>query len=880
MKLLQVEFYGILSPKVKAIHAKKGRELENYPPLMRGTDEYVDLFLRSRLHGYATYDPNDVRAELEEQAIPLKSIRIPLQAGLSAAWAPNGYGKTFIFNHLQSMSQFSFGDHYAHGWDRFRNHYIVAQLELDEENRFNPTKIVPYHGLGLMVEQGEEKFAVIVIPSAKTESKHVEDFSTNQTTSASSAFIYVRKIQSADELDDDDWTESGWAYSRGNKWTEIDDLSDDSEAHLFEGHDLKTIANEAIQEFCECSIIYHETPSESEKGRFEEFLESMKPSIRGSRSTFMKDTYARWSSGELVHVPALLKNDNENPASFSELLEGLHDELLLLTDSMALHTSTFDLESRIDKFRHYIQHPYVLKMPKTLVADSAQPANLSSEAVKLRAILLNLMESHKSLASKTIWNVIKDHKNALARGRGDWEKWSTTLGLSFDVKLLDLGIETRATSVLDMLSIPYYQQLVGGNLHIFYQPTQKETSFAELLTYINKVLFSRGDFNNNLRAEAILALQSMLKEKSQVISDFGMSSMIDVLMEEYAFQTCQNNQFKRLLEQRGYFRLVSLVQSDSKYIQYRGYSIARRIIMSASENGKLSSELKHQILGNEDLTDIFYQDETLRTAQDFQKLATSKIEEGFDVLKAHLNSIDSSQEITSCSEWFLLFTNSIRREDVEFEDGVYAALNLERGEARGLIWDETDHLKVIEAYPSTLPCDFFPTLSATGINPLLLREEINRCLMPEDPRDNPWGVQVSFPLHQSSEATTPCVLFHPASVDTNTVRPEHLSFGMRSEICLQLVLSRFLHTNRQRFIENKRGVHMLVVDEPEIGRAERWVRLLIERFNRLEKQLESSDAKGSVLIVSHRNVVAERSTALGQYHIMQKIPDEVEWFDD
>ena len=56
--------------------------------------------------------------------------------------------------------------------------------------------------------------------------------------------------------------------------------------------------------------------------------------------------------------------------------------------------------------------------------------------------------------------------------------------------------------------------------------------------------------------------------------------------------------------------------------------------------------------------------------------------------------------------------------------------------------------------------------------------------------------------------------------------------------------------------------------------------VLIERFNRLEKQLNNSDSPGNVLVVSHRNVVAERSTALGQYHIMQKVPDEVEWFDD
>ena len=242
-------------------------------------------------------------------------------------------------------------------------------------------------------------------------------------------------------------------------------------------------------------------------------------------------------------------------------------------------------------------------------------------------------------------------------------------------------------------------------------------------------------------------------------------------------------------------------------------------------------------------------------------------------------------DIMSFPEWALLFSNSMRREDVEFEEGVFEALMQDQGEARSRIWDETTPLKAIEDFPSSLPCDFFPTFSAMGINPMFLREEINRCLMPDE--NSPWGVQVSFPhvRHDPESGLTfgaalPCVLFHPASLDTNTVRPEHLSFGMRSEICLQLVLSRFLHANRQRFIENKRGVHLLVVDEPEIGRAERWVRLLIERFNRLEKQLNNSDSPGNVLVVSHRNVVAERSTALGQYHIMQKVPDEVEWFDD
>lgn len=163
MRLLQVEFYGILSPKVKGIHSKAGQEFVDYPPVKRGTDEYVDLLLRSRLHGYATFDPNDVRAELEEQAIPLKSIRIPLQPGLSAAWAPNGYGKTYIFNHLNAMNQYAIDGNYPAGLERYKNHYIQAQLNLTDENSSNPTPIVPYHALGLVLQNAGSNFAVVVI---------------------------------------------------------------------------------------------------------------------------------------------------------------------------------------------------------------------------------------------------------------------------------------------------------------------------------------------------------------------------------------------------------------------------------------------------------------------------------------------------------------------------------------------------------------------------------------------------------------------------------------------------------------------------------------------------------------------------------------------
>lgn len=886
MKLLQIEFYGILSPKVKAIHAKEDQELGHYPPVERGTDEFDDLWLRSRLHGYTTYDPNDVRAELEEQAIPLKSIRIPLKDGLSAAWAPNGYGKTFIFNHLQSMNQFSLGHHDANAWDHFRKHYILAQSELDKENRSNLTQIVPYHVLGLMVEEGEEKYAVLVIPGTQKERLQVDDFIKEEASLSSSHPIFIRKIQSSDRLDmGDAETESDWAYSRGKKWVGITDLSDDSGEHRFDLH-LRSIAHAAMQEYSECTVVYHETPSESEKDRFDGFLQGMKPTLQEQRVVFFTDAYDRWSSGEQSEVPKLLKNNAEDVSTVDELLNSVHDELALLTDSMALQTEALDFGSRKKELLRYIQHSSVWKTVQSITSMDEDSDELSAAAMSFRRILTEMLDAHKSIASKTLWNVIKDHKNSIARGSGDWKKWYTELDLPIDDSFLDLAPNARTTLILNTLSIPHTEVMVGGNIHVALRSeSQGWRELSNAISSIRNVLFSRGDFNNNLRVEAILSLQAMLREHGEQVQDHTLNFMIDIYLGEYDVQTNRNDLFEPLHGDEGHSRLETLLSSNSNYQQYRGYSIARQMVQRATKNEDLPYQTRKKIFESESLKPIFYEGEQLRAAANFQKLATTAIEQGFDVLKAHLRPNIPMPDIISCPEWPLLFSNAMRKEDVEFEEGVFEALLQDQGEARSRIWDETTPLKVIEDFPSSLPCDFFPTFSALGINPMFLKEEINRCLMPDE--NSPWGVQVSFPRvrHDPDSGLTfgaslPCVLFHPASLDTNTVRPEHLSFGMRSEICLQLVLSRFLHANRQRFIENKRGVHLLVVDEPEIGRAERWVRLLIERFNRLEKQLNNSDTPGNVLVVSHRNVVAERSTELGQYHIMQKVPDEVEWFDD
>ena len=75
--------------------------------------------------------------------------------------------------------------------------------------------------------------------------------------------------------------------------------------------------------------------------------------------------------------------------------------------------------------------------------------------------------------------------------------------------------------------------------------------------------------------------------------------------------------------------------------------------------------------------------------------------------------------------------------------------------------------------------------------------------------------------------------------------------------------------------ENDKAFHLLILDEPEIGRAEYWVNLLIARFRRFNTQV-SDDLAGGVLLVSHRSKVLEQSSPYGDYVLMQKTPSDID----
>ena len=104
-EIQQIDFYGILSRETKVISNSNSNPVVI---VQKDTPEHFDLEIRSQIHGYNLDrdSMNQARDLIGHDHIPLRSIRVPIVPKLSSAWAPNGYGKTYIFSHLQGLSNY------------------------------------------------------------------------------------------------------------------------------------------------------------------------------------------------------------------------------------------------------------------------------------------------------------------------------------------------------------------------------------------------------------------------------------------------------------------------------------------------------------------------------------------------------------------------------------------------------------------------------------------------------------------------------------------------------------------------------------------------------------------------------------------------------
>ena len=163
------------------------------------------------LHGFGkNFDPNRRLSYLREQPIPARSIRISLEDGLQLGWAPNGYGKTFVFEQLLQKL--------AHSWG------LVDYVE-DVKSSIETTikTITPFSGIGLLAKKATMSYAILLMAPSwdATRNEDVID-------------AYCSEIS-------ENTRSETWVYSMGSSWEHA------------EVNDAQVIANQPqhlVEELC------------------------------------------------------------------------------------------------------------------------------------------------------------------------------------------------------------------------------------------------------------------------------------------------------------------------------------------------------------------------------------------------------------------------------------------------------------------------------------------------------------------------------------------------------------------------------------------------------------------------------------------------------
>ena len=153
-----------------------------------------------------------------------------------------------------------------------------------------------------------------------------------------------------------------------------------------------------------------------------------------------------------------------------------------------------------------------------------------------------------------------------------------------------------------------------------------------------------------------------------------------------------------------------------------------------------------------------------------------------------------------------------------------------------------------------------------------IQENLNSCIGFDE---SIWSVNVELlEMSEGYYGRNFKMMLRPASSEFNSVQPNDLSFGMRSELILQMELCRFIFNASKVIPSTEIGSisHLLILDELEVGRSESWTQHLIFRLRELSKQMEFT-FNAHVLIVSHRGIVLEEAGEYGEYILMHDTGD-------
>ena len=311
-RLKQVDFYNLLSTQtshrgLEEMSGSWGRDEERK---LKGKwndhSNKEDLQIRSRLHGYqlwSEWESLDLAPLLEEQGEVPRSIQIPLESGFSVGWAPNGYGKTFVFEALASLKQHQ---SYADWFHHCKSQIITVPPSKD---------MFPFHGLGVLMEDSDGSKVVVLFfePSAS----YSDEFETHRD----------HVVAAVSTVEDESPT--SWLYAPGGSWDIVraaDLEGDESSAQA----GLVRAAESALLGL---EVEYVETPKLSNQD-FEQVLDE-------------------FTSGILPHIDQLADGEDAgrsqaDPTTLSKLMEATVRTMRALRDPLAQHENAHSFMDELD----------------------------------------------------------------------------------------------------------------------------------------------------------------------------------------------------------------------------------------------------------------------------------------------------------------------------------------------------------------------------------------------------------------------------------------------------------------------------------------------------------------------------------------------------
>jgi hypothetical protein len=761
-KLSQIDFYSILSPKVRPgghdldVHADARDEVHNQMT--------QDLEIQAKLHGFSEpVNFSTVASYIDGEPIPLRSIRIPLHKGMLMAWAPNGYGKTYMFEKLLSSIP-SIPGSLGLGISAYINyfHELRNGLEAGRNVNFKETTTFPFHGMGLRLESNENVFEI----------------------------LYFLPERQALETEDEQviimWSERGcdsetenepWIYSPGKSWQREEWSSSRASLYSKSNH----IASIALDKWGQLRSTYIETPK---LGSSTEFHASM--------VEFIEDPlYGDDPTKKLRFYSHELQNGS------TPLYSGFNGR--------------FNVDLRLRDVNDYLT--------------TFNPPEADEHLLNILAALCDRL---------------------------------TFFTDSLSIGLIDLEVENQRIEAL----LEHFADSLPHTIQ--YEETQTLVVQLEGLRVmqgkLNDILFTWSDFNREKRLQCFdFMLDEVGKNCEKVHSPWlkKVHEMMLVLRLHYMSELIHSGQLQPI-ELEGY--LERCRRATSSYVHYRIALVQQFFGIEHHEEEPDASTIFHKELDFSKFNDIEY-----------------------IVQKA----------------WPWMLYNAVvppNRADFEMLD--FLPPEIQPGYAYWpRIFDSHDAASTLlaelngigeDANPNLPGWDFFPQFKPHYGNAYLALLAMNENL---NPPSSPWGVEVYLntqhhvgerpPKDDSEVEFSYPIRFHRQGDEDDSILAEFLSFGMRSELILQLALFKFIVNNRQQQVPRRptgspqHQFDLLILDESEVGRSEYWTQLLINRFRRLEFQIQGA-TNAQVLVVSHRGLVLEDSTESSIHFVMHRIPNGVE----